>query len=158
MAKVSKETERACQSFRQHRVLGTLGFQLDQVQRLLARGQQPAQRIGQRKSHALSGALVQRSPVSVGRDPQMAIRPQPQLHRSGESARARPRTVLGNPAHFGNPLPELRKEQLVGHGDAEIATLHRLGALVGRFQLRVHPLVSQEAGTVFGDPVAAHQA
>src|ERR1017187_10681613 len=81
VAKVSQETESTGQSFSQHRVLGTLGFQLDQVKRLLTRGQQPSKRVGQRKGHALASALIQRSTVGIGGDPQVAISPQPQLHR-----------------------------------------------------------------------------
>ena len=42
--------------------------------------------------------------------------------------------------------PELRQEQLVGHGDGELAPLHRLGPFVGGLELRVHPLLAQEAG------------
>ena len=40
----------------------------------------------------------------------------------------------------------------------ELATLHGFGAFVGRFQLRIHPLVAEEAGAVFRDAVTAHQA
>src|ERR1035437_4236804 len=110
VAKVSQETDSTGQSFSQHRVLGTFGFQLDQVQRLLTRGQQPSKRIGQRKGHALSSALIQRPTVGVGRDPQVAISPQPQLHRSRESTCPRSRTVLSNPSHFGDPLLVLGEE------------------------------------------------
>ena len=53
---------------------------------------------------------------------------------------------------------ELRQEQVVGHGDAELAALDGFGTFVGGFELRVHPLVAEEAGAVLGDAVAAHQA
>ena len=44
-----------------------------------------------------------------------------------------------------------------GHGDGQLAPLDSFGALVGRFQLGVHPLIGEESGTVLGDAVAAHQ-
>ena len=53
---------------------------------------------------------------------------------------------------------KLREEDVAGHGDGQLAALHGLGAFVGGFELRVHPLVGQEAGAVLGDAVAAHQA
>src|SRR5664279_3168535 len=110
VAKVSQETDSTGQSFSQHRVLGTLGFQLDQVKRLLTRGQQPSKRVGQRKGHALTSALIQRSTVGIGGHLQVAISPQPQLHRSRESTCPRSRTVLRNPAHFADPLLVLGEE------------------------------------------------
>jgi hypothetical protein len=69
-----------------------------------------------------------------------------------------PGRSLAMDAHLADPFAELRQEQLVGHGDAELAPLHGFGAFVGGFELRVHPLVSQEAGAILGDAVAAHQA
>ena len=69
-----------------------------------------------------------------------------------------PGRSLAISAHFADPLAELRQEQVVGHGDAELAALHGLGAFVGGLELRVHPLVAQEAGAILGDAVAAHEA
>ena len=60
--------------------------------------------------------------------------------------------------HLGNPLPVLREEQLVGHGERELETLHGLRAFVGGFELGVHPLLAQEARAILRDAVAAHEA
>ncbi len=65
---------------------------------------------------------------------------------------------LAMQAHFASPLAELGEEQLVGHGDAELAALHGFGTFVGGFELGIHPLVAEEAGAVFGDAVTAHEA
>ena len=56
------------------------------------------------------------------------------------------------------PGAELGEEDLGGHGDGELAALHGFGTFVGGFELRVHPLVGEEAGAIFGDAVAAHEA
>ena len=88
----------------------------------------------------------------------MAERPQPHLHGGGQRAGAGAGPVVGDQAHLANPVAELRQEQLVGHGEAELAALHGFRAFVGGFELRIHPLVAQEAGAIFGDAVAAHQA
>ena len=64
----------------------------------------------------------------------------------------------GEPAHLGDPLLELREEQLVRHGDGKLQALHGLGAFVSGFQLRVHPFLAEEAGAIFRDAVAAHEA
>jgi hypothetical protein len=64
----------------------------------------------------------------------------------------------GNAPHLGNPEPELLEEQLVRHGDDQVATLHRFRSLVGCFQLRIHPFVGEKTGAILGNTVAAHQA
>ena len=64
----------------------------------------------------------------------------------------------GNPAHLLNPRLKLRQEERVGHGARKLAALHRFRSLVGRFQLRIHPLVAEEARAIFRDAVPAHQA
>ena len=69
-----------------------------------------------------------------------------------------PGRVRCDAAHLGDPGAELGEEDLAGHGDGQLAPLHGLGTFVGGFELRVHPLVGEEAGAVFGDAVAAHQA
>ena len=40
----------------------------------------------------------------------------------------------------------------------QLAPLHGFGTFIGGFELRIHPLVAEEAGAIFGDAVAAHQA
>ena len=40
----------------------------------------------------------------------------------------------------------------------KLAALHGLGPFVGGLELRVHPLVAEEARAILGDAVAAHQA
>src|SRR5579871_1873509 len=57
-----------------------------------------------------------------------------------------------------DPAAELREEQIVGHCDAQLTALHRLGPFVCRFELRVHPLVPKESRTILCDAVSAHQA
>src|SRR5207237_3886203 len=52
---------------------------------------------------------------------------------------------------------KLREEDIVGHGDAELAPLDGLGALISSLELGVHPLMAQETGTVLGDAVTAHE-
>ena len=64
--------------------------------------------------------------------------------------------IVGEGAEFLGPSAELRQEEFVGHGDAELAPLHGFGAFVSGLELGVHPLVTEEAGTVFGDAVATH--
>ena len=53
---------------------------------------------------------------------------------------------------------ELGEEDFAGHGDGQLAALHGFGTFVGGLELRVHPLVGEETGAIFGDAVAAHQA
>ena len=85
--------------------------------------------------------------------------PEPELHGCRERAGTGPRTIRRQPPHVGDRLAELAQEQLVRHRDAELAALlHGLGALVGGFELRIHPLVAEEAGAILRDPIAAHQA
>ena len=64
----------------------------------------------------------------------------------------------GDLPHLLDPRAELRQEDLGGHGHRQLPPLHRFRPFVGRLQLRVHPLVGQEAGAVLGDAVSAHQA
>ncbi len=64
----------------------------------------------------------------------------------------------GDAPHLGGPGAELGQEDLGGHGHRQLAALHGFRAFVGGFELRVHPLVAEEAGAVLGDAVAAHQA
>src|ERR1035438_6626500 len=84
----------------------------------------------------LAAAVATLAPAALGAPPQGSLRAG--LRR----------------AHLTDPIAVLRQEQLVGHGQRQLAALHRLGAFVRRFELRVHPLVTQEAGTIFGDAVA----
>ena len=137
---------------------GAIALQLEQVDDLAARGQQPAQRVGERESDALPRAVVELVAIGVGGFLQMVQGPEPHLHGGGEGAGAGARAVVADLAHLADPLVELRQEQVVGHGDAELAALHGFGTFVGGFELRVHPLVAEEAGAVLGDAVAAHQA
>ena len=51
-----------------------------------------------------------------------------------------------------------REKNLAGHRHGKLAALHRLRPLVGRLELGVHPLVSEEARAVLGDSVSADQA
>ena len=69
-----------------------------------------------------------------------------------------PGRFAGQPAHLGDPLLELREEQLVRHGDGKLQTLHGFRAFVGGFQLRIHPFLAEEAGAILRDAVAAHEA
>ena len=84
--------------------------------------------------------------------------PQPQGHGRGQSACSGSGPLAGNTAHLLDPGAELGQEDLAGHGDRQLTPLHGLRPFVGRLQLRVHPLVGQEAGAILGDAVAAHQA
>ncbi len=59
---------------------------------------------------------------------------------------------------LGDPLLELREEQLVRHGDGELQALHGFRAFVGGFELRVHPFLAEESGAIFRDAVATHEA
>ena len=60
--------------------------------------------------------------------------------------------------HLVEPQPVLREEHRGRHRARELTALHGLGSFVGRLELRVHPLVAEEARAVLGDAVAAHQA
>ena len=124
----------------------------------LPRGQQPAQRVGQREGHALAGLVVELGAIGVGGGLQVVERPEPELHGGGQGAGAGAGALGGDARHLGNPLPVLREEQLVGHGERELETLHRFGAFVGGFELGVHPLLAQEARAILRDAVAAHEA
>jgi hypothetical protein len=64
--------------------------------------------------------------------------------------------VVGDQPHFTDPLAILGQKQLIRHRHAELLALHGLRAFISGFQLRIHPLVSQETGTILGDAVAAH--
>ncbi len=128
------------------------------IENLAAGREQPAERVGQRERHTLARALVQTAAVGIGAVLQTFQRPQPHSHGGCQRARAGAGTLGGDPAHLLDPRLELRQEERVGHGDGELAPLHRFRSLVGRFQLRIHPLVAEEARAVFRDAVAAHQA
>ena len=88
----------------------------------------------------------------------MIERPKPELHRAGQRAGAGAGTLAGKPAHFGNPLLELREEQFVRHRDGKLQPLHGFRAFVSRFELRIHPFLAEETGAIFRDAVAAHEA
>ncbi len=66
VAEVGEEPQEPRQTLGQHRALGALGFQLQEVQNLVPVGQQPAQGIRQRKRHALPVAVVELPAVGVG--------------------------------------------------------------------------------------------
>ena len=66
--------------------------------------------------------------------------------------------VGSNPPHLGNPILELREEQLVGHGDGKLQSLHRFRSFVSRFELGIHPLLAEESRTIFRNAVTAHEA
>ena len=66
--------------------------------------------------------------------------------------------VGGDAAHLPDPGVELGEEDLGGHGYGQLTALYSFRTFIGGFELCVHPLVGKEAGTVFGDAVAAHEA
>jgi len=69
-----------------HRILGPVRIQFQYIENLPARGQQPAQRVGQRKRNALALPMVELVARRVARFLQVIQRPQPQVH--GRSQRA----------------------------------------------------------------------
>src|ERR1035441_6038942 len=102
---------------------------------------------------ATAGSLgPRRSSSSASRIWQRAASNQQSASASGAG------TLAGDAAHLRNPRLELREEERVGHGDRKLAALYRFRPLVGRLQLRIHPLIAEEARAVFGDAVATHQA
>ena len=135
-----------------------LGFQLNDVEDELPRGQQPAERVGQREGHALARLVVKLGAVGIRGGLHMLQRPKPEFHRRAERASAGAGAVGGDAFHFGNPLLELGEEQRVGHGDGKLQSLHRLRAFVGGFELRVHPFLAEETGAILREAVAAHEA
>ena len=68
-----------------------------------------------------------------------------------------PGCVPRDVAQLADPGLHLREEDRVPHRHRDLPALDRLGALVGRLELRVHPLLAEEAGAVLGDAVAAHE-
>ena len=146
VAQIGEEVQRSFQALRQYRIPRTVCFQLDQIERLLPRSQQPAECIGQAESRRpgvrSDTALPRRrrSPTADGR-----------TSRAITASRwpARMPRCRGDALRCGaypESIAELRQEEFVGHGDAEVAPLHRLGTFVSGFQLRVHPLVVRKPG------------
>ena len=140
------------------RVLGAFRRQLLNVRNERAGGQQPADRVGHGEKHAVALALRERATVDVLGRADIGEHPAPQLEPLGQ--RVKPRAGLGDRkgAQLGGPLLDLGLENLVVHRHADLAALHHFRALVRGLQLRVGPLVEEEAGAVLGDAVAAHQA
>ena len=135
VAEVGEEGQQAGKAFGDGGVGGAFGFEFEQIEDLAARGEQPAERVGQGEGDALAGALVELGAIGIGGFEQVLEGPEPHLHGGGEGAGAGAGAVVGDEAHFADPLAELGQEELVGHGDAELAALHRLGAFVGGLQL-----------------------
>ena len=158
MAKVGEERNRAGQTIGERGIFRAFGFQFDHVEDELPRGEQPAQRVGQRERHALARFVVELRAVGVGGGLDMLERPEPELHGGGERAGAGAGPVGGDAPHFGNPILELREEQLVGHGDGKLQALHGFRSFVGGFELGIHPFLAEESGTILRDAVTAHEA
>src|ERR1039458_10102897 len=125
---------------------------------LIAGGEQPAERISQGKGYALALPVIELAAVGVSGSLQVVQRPEPEVHCRGKSAGAGSGVIGSYAAHLGGPGAELGEKDIAGHGDGQLTALHSFGPLVGGFQLCVHPLVGQEAGAVFRDAVAAHEA
>ena len=102
--------------------------------------------------------MIELVAVGIGGGLQVVKGPEPEFHGGRERAGAGAGTLGSDAAQVVNPLFELRKEQLVGHGNGKLQALHRLRALVGGFELRVHPFLSEEARAILRDSVAAHEA
>ena len=147
------------QALGQHGVACSALLQFQHIENLVPRSQQPAQRIGQRERHALALSVIELVARGIGGLLQMLQRPQPHLHRRRQRARAGAGMCRGNPPHLGRPCAELRQKDLADViVTVKLPALHRFGSLVGRFELRVHPLAGQESRAVLGDSVSAHQA
>src|SRR5664280_3129244 len=157
-AKVGEEVDQSGQSLGDDGVLGSFPLEFEHVEDLLARGEQPAQRVGQREYNPVTVAGEQLRALGVLGALQVLEGPEPEFHRVGERAGADIGFARGDGAKVDNPRAEKRQEDLVGHGDRDLAALNGLRALIRRLELGIHPLMSEESGAVLGDAVSAHEA
>ena len=112
VAEVAEELHGAFQAFGGHRIVRAARFQFQHIENLRARGNQPAERVGQSKGHALALPMIELAAAGVGGLLQVIERPQPHLHGRGQGAGAGSGAVGGDAPHLGGPGAELGEEDL----------------------------------------------
>ena len=137
MAEVAEELQCAVQALGGYGIGGAALFQFEDIEDLIAGGEQPTKRVSQCKGHALALAVVKLAAAWVFGHLQVLEGPEPHLHRRGQRAGSGAGPFAGDAAHLGGPGAEESQEDLAGHRHGQLAALHGLGAFIGGFELSV---------------------
>jgi hypothetical protein len=157
VAEIGHELHGAFETLGDGGILGALRFEFEEIEDLLTRCEEPAEGIGKREGNGLALSVIELVSERVGGLLEVIVAPEPHLHRCCKGAGTGAGLLSGNHAHLDDPCLELREEERIRHGDGEIAALDGFGTFVGGLELRIHPLVGEEAGAIFGDTVATHE-